>query len=637
MCSWFWLTLLFAAAHLCSAAGTSEAEQGNCSDCHSNATCQDNGSSPICSCQSGFSGDGFVCSDVDECADPATNNCSGGHCVNTVGSYKCLCPVGYRFAPESGCIDVDECTSLELNQCHPLATCTNSNGSYSCACPAGYTGDGTWCDCSPGSCGPGLECLWQNGSRVCSDPCGAYILLDQYWRSSSHQGGWTCDINRQGWHRFMGRGGVRMPETCVPINRCNTAAPMWLRGQHPSSEEGIVNRTACAHWSENCCLWQTNVQVKACPGGFYVYNLTGTPVCQLAYCTDPRSVEGTCEECNLDEDCKSVDGNWSCHCKPGFYSLDIGSLDPQLQCGANDIKVSLDKCELESMGFQNIFMYLRDSRCAGFEERENRTSVSVVTPSQEGPCGTTLTRNETHVTYSNTLYLAKEMIIRDTNININFQCTYPLDMKVSLKTATRPIVSALNISVGGTGMFTVRMALFQSESYTLPYEGSTVTLSTEAMLYVGTMFDDGDTSRFVLLMKNCYATPTSNATDPLKYFIIRDRCPRGQDSTIRVEENGESPQGRFSVQMFRFAGNHDLVFLHCEVSLCDITSEQCKPSCFRTGYRSGTVINPAHVLNLGPITRRDFQASALSDATRSLGFLSAWPVLLSSVLTAFLF
>lgn len=38
-----------------------------------------------------------------------------------------------------------------------------------------------------------------------------------------------------------------------------------------------------------------------------------------------------------------------------------------------------------------------------------------------------------------------------------------------------------------------------------------------------------------------------------------------------------SPQGRFSVQMFMFAGNYDLVFLHCEVHLCDSVNEQCQP------------------------------------------------------------
>lgn len=49
-------------------------------------------------------------------------------------------------------------------------------------------------------------------------------------------------------------------------------------------------------------------------------------------------------------------------------------------------------------------------------------------------------RNETHATYSNTLYLADELIIRDRNIKINFACSYPLDMKVSLKTSLQPMV-----------------------------------------------------------------------------------------------------------------------------------------------------------------------------------------------------
>lgn len=250
----------------------------------------------------------------------------------------------------------------------------------------------------------------------------------------------------------------------------------------------------------------------------------------------------------------------------------------------------------------------------------NRTSTSL--------------RNETHATYSNTLYLADAIIIRDLNIKINFACSYPLDMKVSLKTSLQPMVSVLNISVGGTGMFTVRMALFQNPAYTQPYQGSSVTLSTEAFLYVGTVIDGGDLSQFVLLMTNCYATPSGNATDPLKYFIIQDRCPHTRDSTIQVIENGESPQGRFSIQMFRFAGNHDLVYLHCEVYLCDTMSEKCKPPCSGPRFRSGSITDQTHVLNLGPIIRKGIQATVSRAASSGLGLLQVWlPLLLSASLT----
>ncbi|KAM6155692.1 uromodulin [Rhynchocyon petersi] len=606
----------------------------SCSDCHSNATCVEDEVATMCACQEGFTGNGFECMDLDECAAPEAHNCSGGSiCVNTPGSFACVCPAGFRRTPGLGCSDVDECSELGPSPCHALASCINVEGSYSCVCPEGHSGDGLRCDCQPGACEPGLDCLQaEDGARACADPCQAHRTLNEPWRSATYRAGYTCDSDLHGWYRFVGPGGVRMPETCVPMLRCNTAAPMWLNGTHPSTSDGIVDRTTCAHWSDNCCLWEAPVQVKACSGGYYVYNLTAPPECHLAYCTDPSSVEGRCEECSVEEDCRSDNGRWQCQCKQDFNISDVSHLKPKLECGANDIKVSLGKCQLKSLGFEKIFMFLQDSRCLGFNERSDRDWVSVVTPAQSGPCGTVLVRNESHATYSNTLYLADEIIIRDHNININFACSYPLDMKVSLKTTLQPMVSALNISVGGTGTFTVQMALFQNPTYTQPYQGSAVTLSTEAFLYVGTMLDGGDLSRFVLLLTNCYATPSNNTMDPVKYFIIRDRCPRTLDSTIQVVENGESPQSRFSVQMFRFAGNYDLVYLHCQVYLCDSREEQCKPTCSGTRFRSGGLTEQTHVLNLGPITRKNVQAPVSRAVPGHSGILKTWLLLLLSAI-----
>ncbi|KAI5139999.1 Uromodulin [Manis pentadactyla] len=611
------------------AVATDTSEARSCSECHSNATCMEDGAATTCSCQEGFTGNGLVCMDLDECAILGAHNCSGdSSCVNTPGSYTCVCPEGFHLNPGLGCTDVDECVEPGLSHCHTLATCVNSQGNYSCVCPEGYWGDGWHCECSPGSCRPGLDCVPEGDMLVCADPCWTHSILDEYWRSASYGAGYACDSKLSGWYRFVGPGGMRLADTCVPALRCNTAAPMWLNGTHPSSDEAIVTRTACAHWSGHCCLWDVPIQVKACDGGYYVYNLTAPPVCHLAYCTDPSSVLGTCEECSIDEDCKSDSGRWRCQCKQDFNITDFSLLEHRLECGASDIKVSLGKCQLSSLGFEKVFMYLHDSQCSGFKERGDRDWMSVVTPARDGPCGTVLTRNETHATYSNTLYLADEIIIRDLNIKINFACSYPLDMKVSLKTSLQPMVSFLNISVGGTGMFTVRMALFQNPAYTQPYQGSSVTLSTEAFLYVGTVIDGGDLSQFVLLMTNCYATPSGNATDPLKYFIIQDRCPHTRDSTIQVMENGESPQGRFSIQMFRFAGNHDLVYLHCEVYLCDTMSEKCKPTCSGPRFRSGSITDQTHVLNLGPIVRKGIQATVSRAASSGLGLLQVWLLLL---------
>ncbi|KAM4829316.1 pancreatic secretory granule membrane major glycoprotein GP2 isoform 1-T2 [Thomomys bottae] len=476
---------------------------------------------------------------------------------------------------------------------------------------------------------------------LCFDPCEAYTEVDEPSRSTENtEDDPLCDQDMHGWYRFVGVGGIRIPETCVPMARCQTSAPMWLNGSHPVQGDGIVTRTACAHWSENCCLWHSEVLVKACPGGYHVYGLEGTPDCALRYCTDPTIVPGRCErECRLEEECLAQDGVWSCVCRQNLNNSDALNVQPHLDCGAEEIKVKLDKCLLGALGFgEEIIAYLKDLNCNSVMQTEDGNWVFTTSPVRANACGNILERNGTHAIYKNTLSLTSDFIIRDFLLNINFQCAYPLDMKVSLQTALQPIVSSLNISVDGEGEFTVRMALFQDQSYTLPYEGVKVVLPVESMLYVGTILERGDTSRFNLLLRNCYATPTEDKDDPVKYFIIRNSCPNQHDSTISVVENGLSAQSRFSVQMFKFAGDYDLVFLHCEVHLCDSLREQCQPSCSRSQLRSEVAaIDLAQVLDLGPITKRGAQIGVMSRSPSTAEFLLAWPGLLLSVLLAWLF
>ncbi|XP_072838904.2 uromodulin [Pogona vitticeps] len=553
-----------------------------CSDCHPNATCKEHGGLRHCVCQDGFTGDGTNCSDI------------------------------------------DECSSRDLNRCHPLAKCINHGGSYSCLCPEGYEGDGYHCR-AVSSFAEG--CAQASGSRNCSDPCVTHTVLDQPWRSTSYRSGSNCDQDKIGWFQFVGSGGRRMPETCVPVSKCNTVASMWLNGTHPTRDNEIVRRTACADWGGNCCYWSITVEVKACPGGYYVYNFDGTPACTLGYCTDPNFTENPCPPCKREEECRLVDGKWSCY---NSQEPDISSLEPQLECGAKEIKVSIEKDVLSELGFPSVIMYLKDYRCSGFEEEENKTMISVVTPAQAGRCGTQLTKNETHATYSNTLYLADKTIIRENEIKINFHCSYPLDMEISLETAIQPIVSSINISIGGAGEFIIKMALYRDSNYTSPYEGFKAILSTEDYLYVGVMIASGDTAQFVLRMENCFATPTESASDPLKYYIIQNSCPNTQDSTITVPENGVGSQGMFSLQVFKFVGNHNLVHLHCEIRLCDNSTEGCRPSCSGVGNRRAA--GTGYSLHVGPIAREGFETFLVAAAPASHGLQDMWKIMLVPVL-----
>lgn len=135
------------------------------------------------------------------------------------------------------------------------------------------------------------------GADDCFDPCENYIELDEPFRGTdtdSEEESQTCDDHLSGWYRFQSDGGIAMPEKCIPMFHCQTDAPLWLNGAHPTKKDGIVNRTVCAHWVENCCFWHQNVQVKFCwdysrypddPDPFYVYHLEATSNCNLGYCT----------------------------------------------------------------------------------------------------------------------------------------------------------------------------------------------------------------------------------------------------------------------------------------------------------------------------------------------------------------
>ncbi|XP_039213555.1 hemicentin-1 isoform X2 [Crotalus tigris] len=92
-------------------------------------------------CPEGYEARNNKCVDIDECENRGV--CQH-ECRNTLGSYQCFCPSGYRTMPNGKtCQDIDEC--LEQNiYCGPNRMCFNMKGSYQCVetpCPPHYERD----------------------------------------------------------------------------------------------------------------------------------------------------------------------------------------------------------------------------------------------------------------------------------------------------------------------------------------------------------------------------------------------------------------------------------------------------------------------------------------------------------------
>ncbi|KAI4899388.1 hypothetical protein NFI96_002371 [Prochilodus magdalenae] len=131
-------------------------------------------------------------------------------------------------------------------------------------------------------------------SYISYDPCTNYTSLDQPWRANNETGLGICDSNANwnGWYRLFYYGmNIRMPESCVNVNRCGTSYPLWLNGPHPQIEDGVVTRLVCGNDGSNCCYYKPRpIRVKACPGNYYVYEFISPTSCNTAYCSDANSV-----------------------------------------------------------------------------------------------------------------------------------------------------------------------------------------------------------------------------------------------------------------------------------------------------------------------------------------------------------
>ncbi|KAK7912505.1 hypothetical protein WMY93_012716 [Mugilogobius chulae] len=272
----------------------------------------------------------------------------------------------------------------------------------------------------------------------------------------------------------------------------------------------------------------------------------------------------------------------------------------QFTCGQGKIQITLNRAAVSASGLDPLSGHLVDRNCSSSTVQSN-TVVYEVEP-REGACGNTRRTNSTHVVYTNSLFLYRPNNSFHVPASLPFSCAYPLDADAT-SCALNPTVIWFNVCrpsggiSGSGGASRAVISLYRDSSYSSTYPSGIVRLPVGQPLYVGVFVEKND--RFVTVLENCYGTYTSNPNDPMRYYLIRNKCPTDSQQ-VSVVESGTSFQARFVALFFVPQGQYRPVYLHCHLSLC--SPGPCVPVCSGRARRSVSEGKAIELLTIGPIT-----------------------------------
>jgi len=261
-------------------------------------------------------------------------------------------------------------------------------------------------------------------------------------------------------------------------------------------------------------------------------------------------------------------------------------------CTSDAMIVTIGGCAIENLGNLDINAAMLGNDAsedckAAFDADANEYMFN----SNIGTCNTQVIKDDVNGTliYSNFVHaeegLAMGPITRVRSMNIDFSCEFDLAHTLSLANGFSPSLSNFEVSMPTqSGSFSVEMGVFTDNSFATAVDGA-LEIQVPEPIHIQVHSED-----MTVQLKECWATPSADPADSTRYAFIESYC--GDDDeintyeTLTIHQNGASGSGQFSIDSFKFIASDASVemFIHCDVTLCDPSAEDCSV-CAASGSR----------------------------------------------------
>ncbi|XP_005670432.2 uromodulin-like 1 [Sus scrofa] len=266
-------------------------------------------------------------------------------------------------------------------------------------------------------------------------------------------------------------------------------------------------------------------------------------------------------------------------------------------CETDKVAVAIQKRFLQQESIPESALYLGHPSCNVSDS--NSTHVILVAAWSE--CGTVVQSNVTTTVVRTTLRndLSPEGVLHHPKILSPIRCAFQNHLLTSSGYTPEWGVYTIIEDLHGAGRFVTEMQLFIGDS-PIPQNYS-VSASDDVKIEVGLYKQK---SNLKVVLTECWATPSSNAKDPIMFGFINNSCPVPNTHT-NVIENGNSDKAQVKLKIFSFI-NNSIVYLHCKLRICmESPGTTCKISCddFRSPRSSG--MSATHQMSWGPLIRSE--------------------------------